>query len=314
MTQLRNILFKNWIPKLACLGIAVGLWFWVSMQQTGEARFEVPIEFVNAPPNLVVADRNPRNVRISLEGPKKTLFGTDSSNIHARVDLSGYQAGTKVFWSSEISLETPENLRVESITPRKIELTLARRSEKTLEAEPTISSEPPEGLEYSVSVVPETGTVFGPHESVEALEQLSLGDVDLSGRTPDTYSFAKKARFPQDVNLSYPRENSFRVEVHIYEKRIEKTIEEVPVQVTDVPAGTRALVEPSTIDLRVKGPQRQVEGLTAEDIEVTVKAPEKDTGQSIRVAGSAEINLPDGVSRVQSDGDITALRVQLESL
>lgn len=315
MSQLRTILFKNWIPKLTCLLIAIGLWFWVSIQQTGQVQFEVPIEFINSPPNLVVADRNPRNVTVTLQGPKKTLFSTDSSNIHARINLRGYEPGTKIFWSSEIKLDSPQSLRVYSISPRKIEVRLARRSERTLDVRPSVEPGPPEGFEYKVSVSPETATVFGPDETVESMGMVPLQSIDLSNsQDPDTYTFVREARIPSDIKLSYPSENSFSVQVHVYQKRIQRTINNIPVTVTNVPAGMEAIVEPSTIDLQVKGPQQQVKNLTPEDIEVRVEAPSKQAGQSIRVAGAAEISLPEGIKRVNKDGEITALRVQLESL
>lgn len=314
MSKIRSILFKNWIPKLTCLAIAIGLWFWVSIQQTGEVQFEVPVEFTNVPPNLVVADQNPRNVTVTLQGPKKTLFSTDSSNIYARVDLSGYESGTKVFWSSEINLESPKNLRVYSVTPRKIEVRLTRRSEKTLPVQPTVQAGPPEGMEYKISVKPETATVYGPSDTIRDMESLSLKAINLSEKSPDTYSYDREARPPREVELSFPTGNSFRVQAYVYEKRIRRTIKNIPVQVTDVPAGMKAVVEPSSIDLQVQGPQRQVKNLTAEDIEVKVKAPNKQAGQSIRVAGAAEISLPENIKRVNEDGEITALRVQLEPL
>ncbi|MFB6344800.1 MAG: YbbR-like domain-containing protein [bacterium] len=314
ISRLRSILLKNWIPKLSCLLIAIGLWFWVSIQQTGQAQFEVPVEFINTPSDLMVAGRTPRNVTVTLEGPKKTLFGTDSANIHARINLGGYENGRKVFWSSEIKLEHPKSLRLESISPRKIEVRLAQRSEATLDVEPTISSGPPETLEFKTSVKPDTATVFGPEQKIESLRSVDLRELDLSDLDPDTHTFARQANLPSGVNLSYPEKNSFTVRVYVYERKIQRTIKNISVGVTDVPAGMKASVEPSKIDLQVKGPISKVKGLSADDITIKVSAPDKESGQSIRVVGDADINLPDGVKRINPTGDITALRVQLESL
>jgi YbbR domain-containing protein len=107
-SRLRSILFKNWIPKLACLAFAFGLWFWVAIQQTGQSQYEVPVEFRNKPQDLYITDQSTRNVIVTLQGPKTSLYRTSSSDITASIDLRGQSEGTKTFWSSELTIRHPK--------------------------------------------------------------------------------------------------------------------------------------------------------------------------------------------------------------
>lgn len=309
-SRLRSILFQNWIPKLTCLLIAVGLWFWVAIQQTGRTEFEVPIEFQNKPDDLYVTDQSTRNVTVTLQGPKTSLFRTSTSEITAILDLRGQTAGTRTFWSSELTIQQPQGLRVYDVSPQNIRVDLVNRSEKRVSVDPQLNGSLPEGYNYRVSVEPSTATVVGPVDALETLDDLPLSSVTLNNRETGTETLELEAMLPVGLEMSSPETNSFRVTLEVFRETINRTIQDVPVSVRNVPAGMRAIVEPSRIDLEVVGPEPTVRDLQPEDVDVTVPAPEKGAGLKIRVA---DVSLPEGVEVVDGDGTISAIKVKLES-
>jgi YbbR domain-containing protein len=310
-SRLRSILFKNWIPKLACLAFAFGLWFWVAIQQTGQSQYEVPVEFRNKPQDLYITDQSTRNVIVTLQGPKTSLYRTSSSDITASIDLRGQSEGTKTFWSSELTIRQPKGLQVYDISPQNIRVKLVNRSEKTVPVEPRVEGDLPEGFRYGVSVDPDTAILLGANDTLRDIQSLDLSSVALDNRNAGTETLDLRANVPSEAQLQYPETNSFQLTLSVTEETIRRTISEIPVTVTGVPAGQRALVEPPSVELEVRGPQRTVEDLRPEDIDVTVPAPEKGSGLKIRVA---DVSLPENVELVNEDGAVSAMKVKLESL
>lgn len=310
-SSVRSILFKNWIPKLGCLAFAFGLWFWVAIQQTGQSDFEVPVEFRNKPGDLYVMDQSTRNVIVTLQGPKTALYRTNSSDITGFIDLRGQTEGTKTFWSSELTIRQPQGLQVYDVSPQNIRVNLVSRSEKTVSVEPRIKGELPEGLRYRSSLSPDTATILGSNETLREVENLELPPVSLDDREAGTETLNLQANVPPEAQLQYPEANSFQLSLAVDDVIVRRTLSGVPITVTNVPAGQRAVAEPSSVELEVQGPKRTVEDLQPEDIEVTVPAPEQGSGLKIRVA---DVELPDGVELVNEDGAVSAIKVKLESL
>lgn len=310
LSRLHSIFFKNWIPKLTCLLIAVGLWFWVAIQQTGRSEFEVPVEFQNKPDDLYVTDQSTRNVTVTLQGPKTSLFRTSSSEITAILNLRGQEAGTRTFWSSELTIQQPQGLQVYDVSPQNIRVDLVHRSEKRIPVDPQLNGSLPQGYNYRTSVEPSTATVVGPVDTLEDFNELELSSVTLNNRETGTETLDLEAMVPAGLKITAPETNSFQVTLEVYRETLNRTIEDIPVNVENVPAGMRAIVEPSQVDLEVVGPEPTVRNLQPEDIDVSVPAPQKGSGLKIRVA---DVSLPEGVEVVDGNGSISAIKVKLES-
>jgi YbbR domain-containing protein len=73
-------------------------------------------------PGLRVVSITPQ-VQVLLTGPLPTLSSLDPSSIAARVDLTGLSAGSH---RVGVRVEAPQGLRVVSVTPQMVEVTLAQ--------------------------------------------------------------------------------------------------------------------------------------------------------------------------------------------
>lgn len=310
-SQLRSLITKNWMAKLACLFIAISVWFWVDIQQTGTSTYEVPIEYTNVNDQLIIAEESSRVVKVSLEGPKTTLIRTDPSDLNVQLNLSQEDAGEKLFWARDLAIQHPENIKVASVRPRNVRVILEKRLTKTVPVQSTISSNPPPEFEYKTSVDPETATLIGPENTIKDIQRIPLPSQSLQNKTSDFSVADLEVKFPREVSLDYPSKNSFTLNIQISEKQITRQIKNIPVTVKNIPAGSKASVEPSEIDLKIQGPIRKVRSLTPDDITVTVKAPKKGSNIAIRVA---EIDTPEDINIVNNNGDIPAFKVRLESL
>jgi|DewCreStandDraft_5_1066085.scaffolds.fasta_scaffold01897_9 YbbR domain-containing protein len=95
----------------------------VSIQPAqGEATFGVAPQVSGLGPGLRVVSITPQ-VQVLLAGPLPTLSSLDPSSIVARVDLTGLGAGSH---RVGVRVEAPQGLRVVSVTPQTVEVTLAQ--------------------------------------------------------------------------------------------------------------------------------------------------------------------------------------------
>jgi YbbR domain-containing protein len=310
ITNIKNFFLKNWIPKLACVLVATGLWFWVAIQQSGRAKFQVPIETINEPDDLFVSEDSTRQLTVTLQGPKTALYRTSSSDIVATLNLAGQTAGTKVFWRSDLSIQKPQNVQIYDVSPRNISITLVRRSEKIVSVQPQFSGTLPNGTNLRTTVMPDTAEIVGSSEVTQTIDSLPLKPINRGELELGEMTLSRQARLPEGVNLVFPATNSFNVALELYEIQITRTFESIPVSVQEVPGGMQAIVEPSNISLSVRGPKTTVESLQADDITVTVMAPPAEKGLVIRVP---TVDLPEGVSMADGEQAVPPLKVKLES-
>lgn len=309
ISRIRALIFRNWLAKLVCLLIAIGIWLWVVQQQSAKESFDVEIEYVNRPENVIVTNESERFVTVVLRGQRSILNNLRPSDLKVEMDLksqlnrSGSTPGEKWIWIQPRDIRHPEGLEVESIKPRSVHLVLEQKLEKVVPVRPTVVDNPPDGYEYNVETNPDTARVAGPHYVVRSIQHLSLERMSLQGKTS---SFTKEGvpaiLRDEDVWLEYPETNQFSVRVEIKERQIVQTFSGIPVQVRNVPPGKKATVEPSTLNLTVRGPERQVKRLSTEDFTVQVRIDEPEKRQKIYVP---EIILPEGVQRVQQTGSDT---------
>ncbi len=309
VTSLKDVFLRNWIPKLTCLLVAIGLWFWVAIQQTGRTKYQVPLETVNTPENIFVTDKSTHQVTVTLEGPKTVLYRTSPSDIVATLNLAGQRSGTKVFWRSDLSIQKPQNLRIYDVSPQSIRMVLVRRGEKVVPVQARFKGALPAGFVSRKSVRPDTAHIVGSSKVIQPINKISLEPINLSNRGTGETTFSRKAQLPDGVNLKFPTENSFEVSLKVYERKITQTLKDVPVSVRGVPEGMQGVVEPPNISVTVKGPKTVISSLNAGDIDVFVSAPPPDSGLVIRVPS---VNLPERVEITNSEQPTPPVKVKVE--
>jgi YbbR domain-containing protein len=97
---------------------------------------------------------------------------------------------------------------------------------------------------------------------------------------------------PQDVSIKLSAEIvEFTVDV---QKLIERTLEEIPVEVKNGPAALQVSVVPSTVKLKLEGGEKILLGLRREDVHVYIDY-ERAIREPANVGHPAYISVPEGV-------------------
>ena len=171
------------------LALALSLWLFVTDREnpTEAQTFNssIPIELVNVPESLAVANVAETGARIRIEAPKNDLDGLQSEDFEARLDLGGLTEGTH----SVFVEVTPPNSRINviDVMPAQVEVTIEPLQRKDVPVRVTTIGSPVNGFEVSGERVdPDTATVSGPEsivglvDHVDAVVSLTSQRVDVT--------------------------------------------------------------------------------------------------------------------------------------
>ena len=166
------------------LALALSLWLFVTDKEnpTEAQTFNssIPIETVNVPEALAVANVGEAGVRIRIEAPKSELDGLRAEDFEATVNLGGLTQGTQ---SVPIDV-TPPNSRINivSVEPARVDVTIETRRAKEVPVRVSSVGSPVTGFEVADErAEPRTATVTGPESLVDLVDSV-VAVVNLAGQ------------------------------------------------------------------------------------------------------------------------------------
>lgn len=184
-------LSHNFWLKVVSLLLAIGLWLLVTAQrreQVTEQAFRLPLIFSSVPETLIVtsdSDELPEAVNVRLRGPASRLaeFASTSTSNTVQLDLSGAEPGELDLAISAQSINVPEGVRVVSIDPPRITLSLELRADKVVSIRPFLVGDVAAGFIMEESTPsPAQAEISGPAGVVEQFEEINTERIVLSGR------------------------------------------------------------------------------------------------------------------------------------
>lgn len=211
----KNITTTNIWLKIASLLLAITLWFFVILSGRSGLVMDVPLMYVNIPPELEVVDF-PKTVSVTIEGQERILKNLKQNEIDAVIDLSEAKAGRSFFTLTRENIKLPKPLEVTSIDPQTISLTIEQQMKKTVSVQPSIVGRPERGFVIlEIKVIPETIIIEGPISLVSKMYNVKTEAIDISGLNSNL-KYKAKLNLPNS-NL---RSDVQKVDVDILVKQI----------------------------------------------------------------------------------------------
>ena len=171
---------------LLALALAFVLWWVISAEQRPE-RIDlfpspIPVEVVNAPPNMVVAGEVP-SIQVQVRAPSDVWSRLRSSSFRATADAARASPGTNELAVRLESLD--QEVRSAEPVPPAIRVNMEELRERVVPVRVNLTGAVPFGYSSGQArVVPETITAIGPASVVtrvqEALVELPLDQLTLS--------------------------------------------------------------------------------------------------------------------------------------
>ena len=219
---------KNLILKLISLCFALFLWYFVVGEDKVDRTIFVPLEIVNLPEDLVIANQFKRELEVTVNGPRSLIKSLDRRTITRSVDLSDALPGTKVVKNDNDSMSFPRGIRVMRVQPTHIILLLDKLISKSLRIKAVTSGKMPEGYTISSIVLePPAITVTGPRKILEDQNLLITNPIDLSFLTKSTI-INVGLNLDDDI-AALIGDPVVTVNITINEKLVEKIINDIPI-------------------------------------------------------------------------------------
>ena len=107
------------------IGLAIALWFvLVYGADTVYKTYEVPVETVEMPADLVVTQMIPDNIAVTLSGQRKFFYLTGTGDVRVILKPRQLKKGTTEITLLSSNFSIPEGLTYESAEPHEITVTI----------------------------------------------------------------------------------------------------------------------------------------------------------------------------------------------
>lgn len=173
---------RNWVLKLLSFFFALSLWYFVVGEDKVDMTVSIPVEIVNLPRDLVIANQFKRQLDVAVSGQRSLIRSIASQHTTRSIDLSKAKPGTVVIENEPDSIDLPWGISVLRIQPRTITLRLDRLIQKKLTIKPQLTGKPAPGFKLlSVTLDPPHISVSGPENALGKEEFLKTQAIDLHG-------------------------------------------------------------------------------------------------------------------------------------
>ncbi len=266
-----RIRFRTRRPILRVLALVTGFIIWFYVLNAARVRVEKVVTLQYVLPNPVVfAVRPPGELTVTLEGPRAFIRQLEAREEKILIDLTLPQYRDKLrpevaFSGDELSL--PFGVRVEKLSPRRLQLRLERKSQKRVPVRtPFLGELPADLLLKDLRVRPTEVVVVGPKSLIAGLKEVSTRPVDVE-------SLLGQESVPLEWQLSDERlvvdtpgmpELSYR----LIARKANLVLEKVPVRLL----GEGKLVSPATVEVVLWGPPDIVRRTDMSDLNIQVWA------------------------------------------
>lgn len=261
--------FANWPMKLSALVLAAILWAAVAAQE--ETTQLVPVDLDVEPPAGRALRNDPPSIQALYAGTARELIKLYIQRPTIQKTLPDTISGSEYTLSlALVDLLVPDGaaVRPQRIEPRTVTIQLDDVAEKMVRVIQQLTIEPDSGYQVfgPVTVSPESITISGPREQVEALDQVPTVQLVIPRvRGPVEEEVAIDTAALGAVKLS---ETSVRVSADIGAIS-QRVLMGVPVSIrTDLP-GTW-VADPAAVLVTVRGRTSRVDYLTRDSVQVHV--------------------------------------------
>lgn len=284
--MIKTFFCRNLRAKGMALLMALALWFYSISKHTGELTEDIQLT-INAPPGLTIMDTSSDIITVGLSGPQNIIDRISDmikdNKIKARFDIPDISDVeednfTRTIRLSKRNFNFPQEIRLNSLIPNEIEITLGRLESKYVKVQIQKKGTPALGYEISSEFFyPREVFVTGPVNILKEADTINTSIVDISRITSeqnrtfpwlvdieDTISVVKDDKY---ISVPVKCEEKINVWFHVTEQMGTKTFDNVKVNVFHpVNYEFRVKLKEEYISLSLKGSKLKLDTLNPNDI------------------------------------------------
>ena len=276
---------SDWLARIVSVLIALSLWHMVGREDVVDKTIVVPVELLNLPRNLVIANQFKRDLEVTISGPKTGIEKMTRGSVSRQVNLAGAQPGTFVINNDNDSIAAPRGITILRVQPASILLSIDKLAQKYFPVVPVTKGEVAGGFQLDgLTMEPSGITITGPETVLSQVEELRTKIIDLSGLKE-----SRQSQIPLDLTsdiVDLIGNTSVTASIKVSVKTVEKIVSGVEVNLTI--GGVRQKVQPARADVLLLAPQILVKkGVDLHDL-LTLTAIMNPDGETARLTATAK--------------------------
>ncbi len=246
---------KECALKILALFMAIFLWYFVVGEDQVDITLTIPVEILNLPADLVIANHYKRDIEVTVRGPRSMIQDIRQQNITRAIDLTNAKPGTMVIKNEAGSIRFPIGIKVLRLQPANTTLLIDKLVQKNLPIHPVIEGEPAPGYELGkIRLRPDKLTVSGPQQILDSQLALKTYVINLDGLNHST-SLQVQLNLSEEL-LNLIGEAVVTVDITLKERMLRKTVRGIPVNVRD--ADTAFVAIPGTVTVEADIPENLI--------------------------------------------------------
>ncbi len=289
--ELRTLALRNWQTKLLSIGFAFAIWLWVN---AGEREVQViyfPLEYAGQPKDSVLVGNRVDRVAVHLNGPRTLLAPIETNRRPIVVDLSSVKPTQPTRLKiRDWMVRVPRGVRVMQVEPSKIPVTLEAVRRVAVPVEARLRGEVALGYrvdDAALRVTPAKVLVSGPESVLKNVRRVETEAIDVTGL--DKPFRGKVAVLAENLTEVQPPLVSVEVAVvPVLQTRIFKQVEVT----AKGSSGDSYVIEPKHVEVKVRGPVRELAELELGQGSVFVRAGDASGGPH---RARVRVKLPPGL-------------------
>jgi YbbR domain-containing protein len=179
----KRLFTRNWGLKLASLLLAMILWLALIGQEKNQSEkiLTVRLEIHNRPQQLLLVERPPDYVNVTVRASVRQLPDITDMNVHVALDLTNATVAQTQYALNANMVSLPAGAELKELSPSMVTLKLERRMEMTIPVEVESHGALPDGYKLvSIDCDPPEITIYGPESKVKGDLKAKTTLVDLS--------------------------------------------------------------------------------------------------------------------------------------
>ena len=182
----KRIFTKNWELKLVSLLLAMILWVTLIGEEKTKAEktLTVNLEVHNRPEQMLLVERPPSTVDVTIRASRRLLPEITALNVHVALDLADATVAQTDYALNRNMVSIPPQAVVKEISPSMVTLKLENRKDITIPIEVESHGELPEGVKLvNIECIPAEISIYGPESKINDRLKARTSLIDLSQYT-----------------------------------------------------------------------------------------------------------------------------------
>ncbi len=196
-------MWNNWQYRVLAILLAMACWYVVSGQEKVETWLEVPLEFVNLPPQMEITSGLVSKLQVRIRGTSNQVRSLNVGRLAYKLDLGKISVGANVIPLVPESMTITSAVEVVEVNPTRLELVADVVVSKTVPVRLDWSGLPGDDVQFkNATVFPDQVTVTGFASALEPVESVTTELIEV--QPGDSLSMTGRSRLEMPRGVRAP--------------------------------------------------------------------------------------------------------------